>query len=249
MHRFHVPPTDWHAGTVSLPETEAAHAARVLRVRDGEPVEIFDGTGRAAAAVVVEVGKRSVVVEIRREWSVHRPAPGVHLVVALIKGDRFDWMIQKATELGAASIQPVAAARSVVRIEGPEAARRLAKWRQVSVEAAKQCGHLVLPEIHALMPPVAAFRGAASGCRGIPALHPGGRTLGAFLAEGEGETTFAIGPEGDWTPDEMADAQACGFVRLDLGRHVLRSETAAAHVLSVATHQLHGGPGGMGEGA
>jgi 16S rRNA (uracil1498-N3)-methyltransferase len=249
VHRFHVPPSDWHAGTVSLPETEAAHAARVLRVRDGEQVEIFDGTGRAAAAVVVEVGKRSVVVEVRREWLAHRPLPGIHLVVALIKGDRFDWMIQKATELGAASIRPVAAARSVVRIEGAEAERRLTKWRQVSVEAAKQCGHLVLPEIHALMPPAAAFRSAPDGRRGIPALHPGGRALGAFLAEGEGETTFAIGSEGDWTPEEMEDAQACGFVPLDLGRHVLRSETAAAHVLSVAAHQLHGGPGGLGEGA
>lgn len=249
MHRFHVPPPDWHAGNISLPDSEAAHAARVLRVRTGDQVEIFDGAGRAAAAVVAEVGKRSVVVEVRRQWQAQRPLPGIHLLVALIKGDRFDWMIQKATELGAASIRPVAAARSVVRIEGPEAARRLAKWKQVSVEAAKQCGHLVLPDIHALVPPLVAFRSSPDGRRGIPALHPGGRTLGTFLTQGEGETTFAIGPEGDWTPEEMEDAQACGFVPLDLGRHVLRSETAAAHVLSVAAHQLHGGPGGVGEGA
>jgi 16S rRNA (uracil1498-N3)-methyltransferase len=232
-----------------LPEAEAVHAARVLRLRAGDPVEIFDGTGRAASAVVVETGKRRVAVDVRREWTAHRPGPGIHLIIALIKGERFDWMLQKATELGAASVRPVAAARSVVRLDGSEMARRSGKWRQVSVEAAKQCGHLVLPEIHAVMPPAAAFRAVPRGRLGIPALHPGGSPLGAFLARGEGETSFAIGPEGDWTPEEMEDAQACGFVPLDLGRHVLRSETAAVHVLSVAAHQLHGGPGGLGEGA
>lgn len=249
MHRFHVPPSAWAKGRIELPGAEATHAARVLRLKAGEPVEIFDGAGRAAAAVVAEVGKRSVAVDVRREWTAHRPEPGVHLIVALIKGERFDWMLQKATELGAASIQPVAAARSVVRLEPAEVFRRLEKWRQVSIEAAKQCGHLVLPDIRALLPPVAAFRAAATGRRGIPALHPGGVPLAGFLSAAHGETTFAIGPEGDWTPEEVDDARTCGFVPLELGRHVLRSETAAVHVLSVAAHELHGGPGGPREGA
>jgi 16S rRNA (uracil1498-N3)-methyltransferase len=244
MARFFVPAELWHAEGAEFPETEARHAGQVLRLAAGDRVEIFDGTGRAAQAELEQVGKRAVTARILREWRETRVQPEIHLVVALIKNERFDWLVQKATELGAASIRPVAAERSVVKIAAADAEKRRGKWLSVAVEAAKQCGDVVLPEIFLVSGAREAFAAAPEGLRGIPALHEGGRTLGEFLAGDAGAVTFAIGPEGDWTEGEMRAAGDCGFVPVDLGKHVLRSETAAFHVLSAAGHVLHGGVGG-----
>lgn len=192
-------------------------------------------------------GRRAVELRINRAWQVARVQPEIHLIAALVRGERFDWLLQKATELGAASIRPVAAARSVVKIAEKDEAKRRAKWTQVSVEAAKQCGHVVLPEIFPLAAPEDAFRATPPGLRGIPALFADGRPLRDFFVPAPPALTFAIGPEGDWTAEEMSDALAAGFTPLHLGVHVLRSETAALHVLSAATHHYHGGAGGLGE--
>ena len=244
MARFFVPVGMWRAGIVEFTASEARHASQVLRLAAGGRVEIFDGTGRAAQVELEEVGKRGVTARVLREWQEVRPEPAIHLIVALIKNERFDWLVQKATELGAASIRPVAAERSVVRLEGKDAEKRRAKWEQAAVEAAKQCGHLVLPQIFPVTKPAEAFRSAAEGAKGIAAVRAGGCTLGKFLGAGAAAVTFAIGPEGDWTPEEAGQAVAAGFGAVDLGRHVLRSETAALHVLSAAGHVLHGGVGG-----
>lgn len=228
-----------------MPESEARHASQVLRMSAGEKAFIFDGTGRAAEAEFAEVGKKRVSFRLLREWREERVRPAIHLIIALIKNERFEWLVQKATELGAASIRPVAAERSVVKVAGKDAAKRRGKWEQTAVEAAKQCGHPVLPEIFPVRAPAEAFAAAPEGLKGIPALTRGGATLGEFLGGGEGEVTFAIGPEGDWTFEEMEAAAGCGFVPLHLGRHVLRSETAALYVLGAASHELHGGAGGV----
>lgn len=242
MARFFVPSELWASG--QFPESEARHASQVLRLAAGERVEIFDGAGRAAQAELTAAGKRGVAVKIFREWREERPRPAIHLVVALIKNERFDWLVQKATELGAASLRPVAAERSVVKLAGKDADKRRAKWMQAAVEAAKQCGHLVLPEIFPVASAAEAFRVAPDGLRGIPALHPGGAALADFFVGDPDNITFAIGPEGDWTADEMAFARDAGFALLDLGRHVLRSETAAIFALSAASHHFLGGVGG-----
>ena len=244
MARFFVPVEMWHAETAELPESEARHASQVLRLEVGDRVEIFDGTGRAAQVELVVVSKRGVTAKILGEWCEKRAHPEIHLIVALIKNERFDWLVQKATELGAASIRPVSAERSVVKIAAAEVEKRRAKWVQAAVEAAKQCGHVVLPEIFAVSAAAVAFRAAPEGLKGIPSVQADGRPLDEFLAVEADAVTFAVGPEGDWTEGEMQAAVACGFIPVDLGRHVLRSETAAMHVLSAAGHVLHGGIGG-----
>ena len=243
MARFFLPAVDWDSAY--LPEAEARHASQVLRMASGDAAVVFDGTGRAAGVELTEVAKKRVAFRRLREWREVRPRPEIHLIVALIRNERFDWLVQKATELGAASIRPVAAVRSVVKIAGADAIKRRDKWRQGTVEAAKQCGHLVLPEILAVSGADEAFRAAPAGLKGIPAVQVGGVGLGDFLAGEADAVTFAIGPEGDWTEAERRAAEACGFVPIDLGKHVLRSETAALYVLSAAGHQLHGGVGGM----
>lgn len=245
MARFYVHPAEWTDGAAVLSEAEAAHARRVLRLAVGDHVTIFDGAGRTGEAELAAFDAGRARVRILRERRVERARPAVHLIVALIKGERFDWLVQKATELGAASIRPVAASRSIIRLESGAAEKRLAKWRAIAIEAAKQCGHVVLPEIAPVAGADAAFRAAPDGLKGLPVLHPAGRTLREFFAAETADVTFAIGPEGDWTPGEMAAASACGFVPLDLGIHVLRSETAALHVLSAAAYHFLGGVGGV----
>lgn len=246
MARFFAPKEFWRNGIVELPPGEARHATQVLRLGAGEEVRIFDGAGRVARAELVEIAKDGATARIVSEERVAKVSPGIHLIVALIKGERFDWLVQKATELGAASIRPVAATRCVVKLDGKDAAKRRDKWVQTSVEAAKQCGHVVLPEILPVTASAEAFRCAPEGMRGIPSLHPNGKTLNEFFGGGPvADVTFAIGPEGDWTDEEIAAAIAAGFVPLDLGANVLRSETAALHVLSAAAHHFLGGVGGL----
>lgn len=246
MARFFIPGELWVSG--EFPEAEARHASQVLRLGVGDRVEIFDGTGRAAQAELAVVGRGGVRAVILEEWKQERLRPEIHLMVALIKNERFDWLVQKATELGAASIRPVSAARSVVRVATAHVERRREKWMQVAIGAAKQCGHLVLPEIFPVTASDKAFSDAPSGLKGIPAVGVGGVVLRDFLEGAPGNVTFAVGPEGDWTPEELERAYAAGFVSLHLGHHVLRSETAALHVLSVAAHHFLGGVGGRGEG-
>lgn len=243
MARFFVPASDW--ASAQLPESEGRHASQVLRMASGDRAVIFDGTGRAADVALTEVAKKRVAFRVLREWHEGRPQPDIHLIVALIRNERFDWLVQKATELGAASIRPVSADRSVVKLAGKNAEKRRGKWEQIAVEAAKQCGHLVLPEIFPVSLPREAFGSAPDGLKGIPALHSDGVALGQFFGKETINVTFAIGPEGDWTPEEMASAADCGFVPLHLGKYVLRSETAALHVLSAAAHHYHTGVGGL----
>lgn len=243
MARFFVPAGCWAAAV--LPEPEARHAAQVLRMASGDRAVIFDGRGRAAEIELSEVGKKRVGFRLLRDWREERAQPGIHLIVAMIKNERFDWLVQKATELGASSIRPVAAERSVVKLAGRDAAKRREKWEHIAVEAAKQCGHLVLPEIFPISGALEAFGGAPAGLKGIPALRSDGLALGSFLGGHPENITFAIGPEGDWTSQEMECARDNGFVPLHLGKHVLRSETAALHVVSAAAHQFHGGVGGL----
>jgi 16S rRNA (uracil1498-N3)-methyltransferase len=250
MARFFAPQECWQDGTVELPAAESRHAAQVLRLGVGDKIEVFDGAGRAARAELTEVSKNRAFAHIVSEERVARVESGIHLLVALIKGERFDWLVQKATELGAASIRPVAAARCVVRLDGKDAGKRRDKWVQTSVEAAKQCGHVVLPEILPVTSAVDAFRAAPEGLRGIPSLHPSGKLLKEFFAAAPvSNVTMAIGPEGDWTDEEIAAASAAGFVPLDLGSNVLRSETAALYVLSAAAHHFLGGVGGRNQRA
>jgi 16S rRNA (uracil1498-N3)-methyltransferase len=243
MARFFVPASDWDSA--HLPESEARHASQVLRLAGGDRAVVFDGTGRAAEVELTEVAKKRVGYRVLREWKEERAHPEIHVIVALIKNERFDWLVQKATELGAASIRPVAAERSVVKLAGKDAGKKCGKWELIAVEAAKQCGHLVLPEIFSVASPREAFGSAPDGLKGIPALHSDCVTLRQFFGSEANNVTFAIGPEGDWTEEEMASATDCGFVPLHLGKHVLRSETAALHVLSAAAHHYHGGVGGV----
>ncbi|WP_313024140.1 16S rRNA (uracil(1498)-N(3))-methyltransferase [Pseudomonas lopnurensis] len=222
-------------GQHALPESSAHYISRVLRLCAGSAVQLFDGSGSEFRGVLTDVGKKSVVVQL------HEQRPGmaesalrIHLGQGLSRGERMDWAIQKATELGVAQITPIVSERCEVRLNDERADKRLAHWRQIAISACEQCGRSVLPVIHAPR--------SLDGWLNVEAelklvLHP---VAAPLTSHARPQTlAFLIGPEGGLSDDELERAGAAGFNAARLGPRVLRTETAPVVALSVA-QQLWG---------
>ncbi len=220
---------------LELPEAAAHHALRVLRLKVGDDVTLFDGQGGEHVARIVETG-RTVSVELIEWRDIERETSfKVTLAQALPSGDKMDWIVQKAVELGATRILPLAATRSVVRLAGARATRRVEHWQSVVVAACEQCGRNRVPEIAPLLELrlwLSQYQQTADEVSLL--LTPQAtRNLGALVAEKRaGGTTLLIGPEGGFTEEEEAAALASGFQPVSLGTRVLRTETAGPAVLA-----------------
>ena len=150
MPRFYCPPPLPASGNFELPPDAAHHATRVLRLREGDPVQIFDGLGNERHGVIAELSGKRVVIGDIAAVEIDRESPfKVLLAQALASSEKMDWVIQKATELGVTEIQPVDTERSVARLSAERAAKRLEHWQQVVISACEQCGRNLLPKIHA----------------------------------------------------------------------------------------------------
>lgn len=236
--RIYCPSPLAEGAVVTLPETAARHLGKALRLGPGDPIRIFDGAGREHGALLIGGGPG-----IRaRIGASSAPLPESHLGITLIqgisRGERMDFVIQKATELGLTRIVPVQTARSVVRLDRERARRRQRHWQAVAVSACEQCGRSVLPEVD--LPRTLADAVADTGADAPPVMRlmpdraaPGIRSL---RPPQSGSVSLLIGPEGGLDPDEKALASRHGFVPVGLGPRVLRTETAA--VVAVAVCQL-----------
>ncbi len=228
MPRFYCPPPLPSSGTFELPPEAAHHAARVLRLREGDRVEMFDGLGNECSGVIAELGGRRVVVGGIAAGNADRESPlRVMLAQALSSSEKMDWVIQKATELGVTEIQPLDTGRSVARLTPERAAKRLGHWRQVAISACEQCGRNMLPEIHAPLDIMAWLQGTdrLSGTRLI--LLPQGTDSLHAQAAPQGGVVLLVGAEGGFTQAESDSALRCGFTPVRMGARVLRTETAA----------------------
>lgn len=220
------------AGTlVELPPDTASHLARVLRARSGDPVILFDGEGREFAGAIESVRGARVTASVGEAASVDRESPlAVTLVQCVPRGDRMDFIVQKATELGVTRIVPVTSQRSVVRLGAGQAESKAAHWRAVAVNACEQCGRNRLPAIEAPMP-LLDYLGAghSGGLRLVlepdPAATLGNEAVGSAVE-------IAIGPEGGFAGDELEAFRIAGFLRVRLGPRILRTETAAIVALT-----------------
>lgn len=245
MHRFLLPPAACRGDAVTLDGADSHHAARVLRLNPGDMVEVLDGAGTRLACRLTTVNRRAVTaaVEARR----HEPAEpfAVTLAPALLRGRALDYTIQKATELGARVIQPLAAERCVAHVAPDDLPAKLAGWRATAAEACKQCGNPWLPEIRAPRDVTEMPAAAASGVVLVASLEPERRRIVEALASRPGrpaEVTLCLGPEGDFTPAEYAALRAAGALPVTLGPHVLRADTAAITALALTLDALR--PGG-----
>lgn len=220
-------------GDHALPEAQAHYLGRVLRLGAGDAVQLFDGSGAEYRGEVLEVGKKQVRVALHERLDGLAESPlRLHLGQGLSRGERMDWAIQKATELGATEITPVVSARCEVRLKDERADKRLAHWRQVAISACEQCGRSRVPVIH---PPLEL----ADWLDRVDAdlklvLHP----LAVPLSDHPRPSSLAllIGPEGGLGDEEVEQARQAGFQALRLGPRVLRTETAPVVALSVAQH-------------
>ena len=251
MPRFYCPTPLIPGELLDLPAGAARHV-QVLRLQPGDAITLFNGgpgmssTGGEFDATVTQMGRSHVQVQVERHQAVEREAlRAVHLVVGMPANDRMDWLVEKATELGVTSLQPLMTERSVLKLVGERADKKVAHWQSVAISACEQCGGNRVPVIHDVLGFSAwvkarkTAQGSATGQSLLLSLRAGSRSLRKAVRDEDsaagnttGAITFLSGPEGGLSPAEEETALACGFAPVTLGPRVLRSETAALVALA-----------------
>ena len=221
-------------GECLLTDNLAHYVGRVLRLAPGAPVQIFNGSGQEWPGQVLEVSKREVRVTLQA------PLPGlpesalkVHLGQAMSRGERMDWAIQKAVEMGVSEITPLFTERCEVKLQGERADKRQAHWQQIAISACEQCGRSIVPVVHS---PVAleTWLGRLT-CDLKLVLHHRTEQELAHLQRPD-RLGLLIGPEGGLSVDEITQAEKAGFKSARFGPRVLRTETAPVVALTMAQH-------------
>jgi 16S rRNA (uracil1498-N3)-methyltransferase len=243
--RFLLPPDQLVASArVALPAEAAHHAVRVLRLGTGALLEVFDGAGRRAAAIVLSADRDRCTIEIDAAIMSSVAMSGLHITLlqGIAAADRMDWIIEKSIELGVARVIPMMTQRSTVKLDPERAKKRHLHWQRIAVAACMQCGQDQLPKIEAPLPARIAFSDRVS--------DPGQRLILDPLAQdslvqtvrsrlvsdqaidqandqaGRGRWVMAVGPESGFDPDEIEAAKRAGFKPVRMGPRILRTETA-----------------------
>ena len=235
---------------VMLPKDESRHLSQVLRLRPGDEAIVFDGRGNQYLCRVELADRSSAKLQILEPVARTNESPlNLTLVQALAKGDKFDLIVQKATELGVTAIVPLVTERSEVRLSPEQAERKVERWRRISLEAVKQCGRSTLVDIHL---PLSVAEFLITARTGYTDEEPsssrplarssilvfnehGGASISDALASSPGSAsmTVLVGPEGGWAERELAELASIGCVSVNLGPRILRMETAAIVALAL----------------
>ena len=236
MPRFYCPTPLVTGLVLSLPAGAARHV-QVLRLQPGDVITLFNGEGGEFDATVTRMGRSDVDVEVGAHHAVEREADrAVHLLAGITANERMDWLVEKATELGVASITPLVAERSVLKLKGERAEKKLSHWQGVAVAAAEQCGRNRVPTVHPAVTLTEWVKQAPPGERWVLSLSEGTQSLAQMQGQAASlpmaPVTVLSGPEGGLSPTEEAAALAAGFAPVTLGPRVLRAETAPLAVLA-----------------
>lgn len=224
--RFFAPPSAFNFSKqiVTLTSDEARHLREVLRLKPGDEVQVFDGAGKEFRAIVLNARRESAELELKDEITSARPESPLQLTlaVALLKGEKFDLVVQKGTELGVNRFVPLTTRYADIRLrDEADAAKRVARWQRIALEAAKQCGRAVVPEISTPIP----FDSVIKEDSCLMFAERGGKPLNTDLKT---RTLVAVvGSEGGWSDEELEQARAANVQIVTLGGRVLRAETAA----------------------
>lgn len=247
MHRFYLPPSECQPDSLTLPEREAHHASAVLRLTAGDTVTVLDGAGTELRCEITAADRRAVTLRVCERLSHPAPLCEITLRQAVPKGRTMEDIIEKAVELGARRIVPLLTERTVVKLDALEAEAKREKWQLGAIEALKQCGAAWLPEVATPAtlatllkdpPPVEL---ALVGSLQPERRHPR-ECFAEFRARhGRAPRSVAlwVGPEGDFTRDEVAAICASGAQPITLGALVLRCDTAAAYCLAMAGYEAN----------
>jgi len=219
---------------------EVRHIRKVLRLKRGDEIVVFDGSGKEYEGTIVEEGPSSVVIMIQNIFSSETESQlEITLAQSLLKGDKMDYLIQKATELGVKEIIPFFSSRSVPLIEKSRRLKRYHRWERIAVEASKQCGRGVVLKIEPLQDYSEILRTASPDSLRLILWEREGVRLKEALERSEEKTKifFIIGPEGGLSEEEVDEAKRNGFTRVNLGRRILRSETASLCLVSILQYE------------
>lgn len=233
MRRFYAPPQNFQAKTVSLSPEETRHLRDVLRLREGEIVSVFDGTGREFSCRIQTIKKGETILEIIEETL---PPPisnlDLTLAVALLKGEKFDLVVQKAVELGVSTFVPITTKRTDVKPKDNN--KRVARWQKIALEAAKQSGRADLMKIETPLS-FEEFLPIAGGTK-ILFAERGGEAFSKIKAGKK--ITAVIGPEGGWDLSEIESAKRFDFQIVTFGGRIQRAETAAISIAAILQHRF-----------
>jgi 16S rRNA (uracil1498-N3)-methyltransferase len=247
MYRFYISPENWNLGPLALAGSEAHHLRDVLRMRVGEKLVVFNGRGREATAEIVDLSSEEVALRKLHEAKTPPLQCRIVLGQAIPKGKNMELILQKAVEIGAAEIVPIISDRTIVQLDSESAAQKQSKWKQIAIEAAKQCGQNWVPDVQAPRKLAELFSAAEESfdLQLIGSLQPGAQHLKTILAEHSSEhqhrprsVLMLVGPEGDFTPAELELARRHGCQPITLGPIILRVETAAIYCLSILSYEL-----------
>jgi len=241
MHRFYLPPESCKGDELFLTGSEAHHALHVVRVRRGESITVLDGAGHELRCDVQQSDRDKIRLCVR-ERKTAAPLPcRITLLQALPKGKLFEAIVQKATELGTARIVPLVSERVVVHLNKNEGARKAAKWQAIAVEAIKQCGATWLPQVEIPTAPEQFMaRKEHFDLALVGSLQPDAKHPREYLGHAGQPKSAAIwiGPEGDFTREELEAIKGSGAHPITLGPLVLRTETAASYCLSILNYEV-----------
>ena len=231
MPRFYVPQTFTAGEVLRLPENVCRHI-QVLRLQAGAPLVLFDGQGQAAAAELLEIGRKQAMARVDKLLAESRESPlAVTLIQAVSASEKMDFAVQKGTELGVKRIIPAVSTRSNVRLSGERAEKKVRRWQEIAVSACEQCGRNKVPPVAPIadLPQVLAALPVDSGARLLLSPHGGVPLRSLPPAQ---SAVLLIGPEGGLTAEEEDLARSHGFQAVQLGARVLRTETAAMAALA-----------------
>ncbi len=233
----------FEGSSAALDGHASGHLSRVLRAEPGQLYELSDGRevwlGRIERVGQRKRGDARIEFSLVERIPAREPALAIQLLISIVKFDRFEWCLEKAVELDAAKIIPLAAARSDKPLLAA-AGKRGERWSRILLESAQQSRRLRPPHLSELQKPLAAFRESSAACKILLSERPAAPSLRSVLALARGATSaaLAIGPEGGWTDEEIHAATAAGFAEASLGENILRTETAVLAALSVLRFAL-----------
>jgi len=240
MSRFYVPQPRIEKGMLKIEGDEVKHIRKVLRLKAGDEIIVFDGLGKEFEGAIVEEGLSSVVIKIQNIFSSKRDSPlEVTLAQSLLKGEKMDYLIQKATELGVKEIIPFFSSRSVPLLEKSKKLKRHHRWERIAIEASKQCGREVVPKIESLQDYSDMLQTALPDTLRLILWEKEGIKLKEILErlKEKKKIFFIIGPEGGFSQLEVDEAKKTGFIPVTLGRRILRAETASLCFLSILQYE------------
>jgi 16S rRNA (uracil1498-N3)-methyltransferase len=234
LTRVHVEAPPRLGETLKVEGSAGNHVIRVLRLRPGDALTLFDGRGGEYAARIQDIRRDTVLVSVLEYQPVERESPcRLTLAQGISRGERMDWVVQKATELGVSRIVPLFTERSVVNLDEKQALRKMQHWRSIAIAACEQSGRNLVPEIAT---PTEVFDYLQAGNPGGTGLLLSPRAtlrIGSLTTLDEGGATILIGPEGGLTDLEHESALKHGFTPVRMGPRVLRTETAAVCALTL----------------